>query len=150
MIRSRRKRRQSVDPVCGSYAGKHKSVGTSTTGQCRERAALPHSAQCQLRSQQRIPCQQQGLQCSARFQVRTHSGEQVSVPNIPAPQPAISTSGRGRAAPCLASAQATPRAALFGLPATRAEAIARPGTYGKAVPGLSLMKVSDRGCERCT
>ena len=43
-----------------------------------------------------------------------------------------------------------PKSGPFGLPATRAEAIAMPGTYAKAVPGLSLMKVSDRGCERCT
>ena len=145
MIRSRRKRRQSVDPACGSYAGKHKSVATSTTGQCRERAALPHSAQCQLRSQQRIPCQQQGLQCSARFQVRTHSGEQVSVPNIPAPQPAISTSGRGRAAPCLASAQATPRAALLASPQRELRQSPGLGHMEK----VALMKFSDRASETC-
>ena len=145
MIRSRRKRRQSVDPVCGSYAGKHKSVGTSTTGQCRERAALPHSAQCQLRSQQRIPCQQQGLQCSARFQVRVHSGEQASALDIPVPQPAISTSGRGRAGPSLASAQATPRAAL--LASCNGELRRSPGLGH--TEKVALMKFSDRASQRC-
>ena len=85
MIKSRSKRRPSVDPASKLYAGKHKSVGKSTTGQCRERAALPHSAQCQLRSQQRIRVNSRGFQCSLRFQVKAHSRVQASVPNIPAP-----------------------------------------------------------------
>ena len=52
------------------------------------------------------------FQCSARCQVRRHSGKQASALDIPAHQPAIIASSRGRAGDGWLCAQASPPACL--------------------------------------
>ena len=146
MIRSRRKRRQSVDPACGSYAGKHKSVATSTTGQCRERAALPHSAQCQLRSQQRIRVNSRGFQCSLRFQVKAHSGfRRACQTYLRLSPPSARLAGVAQHHVCL-PLKATQRAAL--LACCNGELRQAPGLGH--MKKVALMNFSDRASERCT
>ena len=58
----------------------------------------------------RVNSNRASFQCSVRFQVRGHSGEQASTLDIPAHQPAIIASSRGRAGDGWLCAQASPPA----------------------------------------
>ena len=109
---SRSKRCPSVDPASEPCGGRHKSAGRSTTRQCRERTALPQLSSESAQNHMAQHVSTASFQCSVRFQVRRHSGEQASALDIPAHQPAIIASSRARAGDGWLCAQASPPACL--------------------------------------